>query len=85
MPKRKRRFEVFIEAKLSVDAFDGESAQRKAERSLARGKRIDADVAATGEVWSYEAVPAAEPTTVPAASARSATRRGGANGREAAV
>lgn len=68
MPKRKRPFEVLIEAKLTVDAFDGDSAQRKAERSLTKGRRIDADVAATGEVWSYEAVPA-RPPAAPAGSA----------------
>lgn len=60
MPKRKRRFEVLIEAKLAVDAFDEASAQRKAERSLGKGRRIDSDVGATGEVWSYEAVPLAD-------------------------
>lgn len=81
MPKRKRRFEVFIEAKLAIDAFDGESAQRKAERSLTKGKRIDTDVAATGEVWSYDAVPVAEPAAPSAV--RAGARRAGANGREA--
>ncbi len=83
MPKRKRRFEVFVEAKLAVDAFDGESAQRKAERSLTKGRRIDPDVAATGEVWSYDAVPVAEPAEPPVA--RPGARRGGADGREAAL
>ncbi len=57
VPKRKRPFEVLVEAKLTVDAFDAESAQRKAERSLPRGRRLDPDVVASGDVWSYEAVP----------------------------
>ena len=61
MPKRKRRFEVLVEAKLAVDAFDEHSAQRKAERSLGRGRRIDSDVASTGDVWSYDAVALEEP------------------------
>ena len=63
MPKRKRRFEVLVEAKLTVDAFDEHSAQRKAERSLGKGRRIDSDVASTGDVWSYEAVAFENPST----------------------
>lgn len=61
MPKRKRRFEVLVEAKLTVDAFDEGSAQRKAERSLGKGRRLDSDVASTGHVWSYDAVALADP------------------------
>ncbi len=57
MPKRKRTFEVLIEAKLSVQAFDKESARRKVERSLAKGRMVDADVTATGDVWIYDASP----------------------------
>ncbi len=54
MPKRKRSFEVLIEAKLSVQAFDRESARRKVERALAAGRTVDTDVTSSGQVWVYE-------------------------------
>ncbi len=54
MPKMKRTFQVEIEAKLLVEAFDEASARKKAERALSRARALDADVKATGEVWSYE-------------------------------
>lgn len=57
MPKQKRSFEVLIEAKLAVQAFDEASARRKVERALAPGRALDADVGATGEAWIYEATP----------------------------
>ena len=57
MPKRKRSFEVLIEAKLSVQAFDKESARRKVERALSKGRVVDTDVTATGDVWVYDASP----------------------------
>lgn len=53
MPKRKRAFEVEIEARLNVLAFDEESARKKAERALAAGRKVGVDVAATGAVWTY--------------------------------
>ena len=55
MPKQKRPFEVEIEAKLTVLAFDEDSARKKVERALAAGRKLDADVGATGEVWTYAA------------------------------
>jgi PadR family transcriptional regulator PadR len=57
MPKRKRSFEVLVEAKLSVEAFDESSAQRKVERAFGRPRMIDGDVWTTGQVWIYEATP----------------------------
>ncbi|HEV2810232.1 MAG TPA: hypothetical protein VGV93_07550 [Acidimicrobiales bacterium] len=50
MPKQKRTFDVLIEAKLRVQASAAESARRKAERSLRRGRDIDLDVVAAGYV-----------------------------------
>jgi hypothetical protein len=53
MPKQKRTFEIEIEAKLTVDAFDEDSARKKVERALSANKSIDADVRSTGHVWTY--------------------------------
>ena len=53
MPKKKRAFEVEIETKLIVLAFDEESARKKAERALGAGRSVGIDVAATGAVWTY--------------------------------
>ena len=53
MPKQKRPFEVEIEAKLAVFAFDEVSARKKVERALASGRNLDTDVQATGAVWTY--------------------------------
>ena len=55
MPKQKRPFEVEIETKLTVLAFDEESARKKVERAFAAGRNLDTDVAATGSVWTYAA------------------------------
>ncbi len=55
MPKRKRQFEVEIEAKLLVSAFDEASARSKVERALSGGRVLDSDVQATGNVWTYAA------------------------------
>jgi hypothetical protein len=57
MPKQKRTFEIEIEAKLLVDAFDETSARRKVERALAANRGLDPDVRATGDVWTYHAGP----------------------------
>ncbi len=65
MPKRKRAFEVLIEAKLTVHAFDASSAQRKIERAFSKGRLIDADVATTGHAWVYDAVAQEEPSVPP--------------------
>ena len=51
----KRTFQVEIEAKLLVDAFDEASARKKAEKAFNRARPIDADVRATGDVWTYDA------------------------------
>ncbi len=56
MPKRKKTFEVLIEARFTVHAFDEASARRKIERAFAKDHTLDADVAATGELWIYDAV-----------------------------
>lgn len=53
MPKQKRPFEVELEARLTVLAFDERSARRKVERALAAGRILDADVEATGVIWTY--------------------------------
>jgi hypothetical protein len=52
VPKRKRVFEVEIEAKLNVLAFDEESARKKVERALGAGRNVGADVESTGVVWT---------------------------------
>ncbi len=57
MPKQKRSFEVLIEAKLLVEAFDEASAQRKVERALAKPHLVDADVWTTGQASIYGATP----------------------------
>ena len=51
----KRTFQVEIEAKLLVDAFDEASARKKAEKAFYRARSLDADVRATGDVWTYDA------------------------------
>ncbi len=55
MPKKKRQFEIEIEAKLRVDAFDEASARKKIEKALGAGRPLGDDVAATGTVWTYAA------------------------------
>jgi hypothetical protein len=60
VPKRKRLFEVEIEAKLNVLAFDEESARKKVERALGAGRNLDTDVDATGVVWTYATTPEQE-------------------------
>ncbi len=70
MPKRKRRFEVPVEAKLTVDAFDEPLASERPIVRSGKGARIDSDVASTGEVWSYEAVAFEDPSTTVVAPSR---------------
>lgn len=55
MPKQKRPFTVDIEAKLTVLAFDEESACKKVERALTAGRKLGTDVEASGPVWTYAA------------------------------
>lgn len=56
MPKQKRTFEVEIEAKVTVQAFDEASARKKIERALRAGRSLGSDVASTGDVWTYAAI-----------------------------
>jgi hypothetical protein len=53
--KSKRQYEIEVEAKILVDAFDESSARRKVEKALAAKRRLGDDVAATGVVWTYAA------------------------------
>lgn len=53
MPKQKRAFNVEIEARLVVHAFDEDSARKKVERALAAGRELGADVESTDAVWTY--------------------------------
>jgi len=57
MPKQKRTFQIEVEAKLVVKAFDEASARKKVERALSANKAIDPDVHATGDVWTYHVAP----------------------------
>ena len=56
MPKQKRPFVVEIEAKLTVHAFDEDSARKKVEKAFAGGRVLGLDVAGAG-VWTYAVVP----------------------------
>lgn len=51
----KRTFQVEIEAKLLVDAFDEASARKKVEKTFGRARALDSDVRASGEIWTYDA------------------------------
>jgi hypothetical protein len=53
MPKQKRRFQVEVEAKVTVLAFDEASARKKVERALAAGRNVATDVEGTGAVWTH--------------------------------
>jgi hypothetical protein len=55
MAKSKRHFEIEIEAKIRVEAFDEASARKKVEKALAARRNLGADVTATGDVWTYSA------------------------------
>jgi len=57
MPKQKRPFLVEIEAKLTVHAFDEDSARKKVETAFARGRPLGVDVDAGDGVWTYAVVP----------------------------
>ena len=50
----KRTFQVEIEAKVLVDAFDEASARKKVEKAFSRARALDADVRGTGDVWTYD-------------------------------
>ncbi len=62
MPKQKRSFEVLIETKLSVEAFDAASAQKKVQRAMAKPHLVDSDVWTTSQVWIYDATPSEDDT-----------------------
>ena len=55
MAKSKRHFEIEIEAKIRVNAFDEASARKKVEKALAARRQLGTDVTATGDVWTYAA------------------------------
>jgi hypothetical protein len=55
MAKSKRNFEIEIEAKIRVSAFDEASARKKVEKALAARRALGTDVTATGDVWTYAA------------------------------
>jgi hypothetical protein len=57
MPKPKRPFVVEIEAKLTVYAFDEDSARKKVEKAFASGRPLGIDVDAGVGVWTYAVVP----------------------------
>ena len=53
MPKQKRSFDVEIEAKLTVHAFDEASAGKKVEKAFASGRSLGPDVDAGDGIWTY--------------------------------
>ena len=61
MPKQKRPFVVEIEAKLTVHAFDEDSARKKVEKAFASGRVLGVDVNAGAGVWTYLVVPQQDP------------------------
>ncbi len=56
MPKQKRPYVVEIEAKLTVRAFDEDSARKKVEKAFLSGRPLGADVEADA-VWTNAVVP----------------------------
>ena len=61
MAKTKKTYRIEIEAKLDVEAFDEDSARKKIEKLLGVTKSVSADIAATGDVWTYSAVMVRDP------------------------
>ncbi len=61
MPKMKRTFQVEIEAKLLVEAFDEASARKKVEKTFSRARVLDPDVKASGDIWTYDTSVATQP------------------------
>ena len=49
-------FVVEIEAKLTVHAFDEDSARKKVEKAFASGRPLGVDVHAGPGVWTYAVV-----------------------------
>jgi len=60
MPKQKQPFLVEIEAKLTVHAFDEESARRKVEKAFSTGRSLGVEVDAGEAVWTNAVLPAAD-------------------------
>jgi hypothetical protein len=60
MPKQKRSFVVEIEAKLSVRAFDEDSARKKVVKAFASGRPLGVDVEAGPGAWTYAVLPPEE-------------------------
>ncbi|HEV2758099.1 MAG TPA: hypothetical protein VGV86_00900 [Acidimicrobiales bacterium] len=56
MPKKKRPYVVEIEAKLTVHAFDEDSARKKVEKAFASGRPLGVDVDAGDGVWTNAVV-----------------------------
>lgn len=59
MPKQKRSFVVEVEAKLTVHAFDEDSARKKVEKAFSPGRALGVDVDAGEAVWTYAVVASA--------------------------
>ena len=57
MPKQKRSFDVEIEAKVTVFAFDEDSARKKVEKAFSSGRSLGADVNAGDGIWTYSVKP----------------------------
>jgi hypothetical protein len=64
MPKMKRTFQVEIEAKLLVEAFDEASARKKVEKTFSRARSLDPDVKASGDIWTYDTSVATSPASL---------------------
>ncbi|HSH60666.1 MAG TPA: helix-turn-helix transcriptional regulator [Acidimicrobiales bacterium] len=57
---QRRSFRVLVEATLSVDAPDEETARKTVERALAKPCRLHEDVWSAGPAWVYEATAEAD-------------------------
>ena len=53
MPKQKRLFKVWVEVSVDVEAFDAESAQKKADRFFSSKRELAEDVTLNGQHYSY--------------------------------
>ena len=60
MPKQKRPFDVEIEAKLTVFAFDEDSARKKVEKAFSSGRPLGGDVNVGDGIWTYAVKPSAD-------------------------
>jgi hypothetical protein len=62
MPKTKKQFEVLVETKILVDAFDEDAARKKVEKALGSRRDLAPDVSATSSLWIYDVDPVAAAT-----------------------